>query len=217
MGTIQTLPMQKTISLLFLSALLIAGCKNTEKQDAAGMAAENYRMYKNSTIPTFWKEPSVFEYGREKARAEFMPFETEPLAIAAQAANSRYFKSLNGFWKYQYFPGPDYVPADVEKSSWTQVTQQTSFPGFMELKGFGNPVFNITTFPFPPGFRKYLPTAILWSCCSKTCRYRTIGRNAKSLPFLKGSVARILSTSMANWPDTTRTAGPSPSSSSVPS
>jgi beta-galactosidase len=144
--------MQKTISLLLLSALWIAGCKNTEKQDAAGMAAENYRIYKNSTIPTFWKEPSVFEYGREKARAEFMPFETEPLAIAAQAANSRYFKSLNGFWKYQYFPGPDYVPADVEKASWTQVTQQTSFPGFMELKGFGKPVFKYYDLPFPHRF-----------------------------------------------------------------
>lgn len=140
--------MYKNLQILLACLGFILACKNSEKKVANSQTEENYVLYKNMTIPDYWKDPAVFEIGREKTRTDFIPFESIPLAISGQAVNSKYYKSLSGFWKYSYFPGPDYVPAQYESSNWQQSALETSFPGFMELKGFGKPIFKFENLPF---------------------------------------------------------------------
>jgi len=144
--------MTRLYFLAFLSTCFIWACKNNENQGTSGQTSQTYKLEKNLTIPDFWKNPAIFEYGREDARTDFIPFESDALANANQGVNSKYYKSLTGFWKYRYFPGPDYVPAEIEKASWMHVASETSFPGFMELKGFGKPIFKYHNLPFKYNF-----------------------------------------------------------------
>ncbi|MCC6816107.1 MAG: hypothetical protein IT267_06815 [Saprospiraceae bacterium] len=105
-----------------------------------------------TTLPDYWKQPSVYEWGREPARADFKPVENEGLSLANQLTGSEYYTSLNGFWKYRFFTGPDYIPAGIEKTSNHTSWLDMSMPGFAELKGFGKPVFKYYSLPFKNDF-----------------------------------------------------------------
>ncbi|MBK9270658.1 MAG: hypothetical protein IPM48_03605 [Saprospiraceae bacterium] len=144
--------MTKNCILIVLTSSYLMGCKNKENQSISLQTPEIYQIHQNSTIPDHWKNPNIFEMGREEPRSDFMPFETDALAVAGQAVNSKYYQSLSGFWKYRFYPGPDYVPKDIEKSSWIQVVSEISFPGFIELKGMGKPIFKYHDLPFAHRF-----------------------------------------------------------------
>lgn len=71
-------------------------CKHEPRQENTVVSTPSIPA-KASTIPTYWEDPRVFEYGRELPRADFKVFETEPKALTNQYSASAYYASLNGF------------------------------------------------------------------------------------------------------------------------
>lgn len=53
-----------------------------------------------------WENPGVFQINREPARATFYAYENRQLAQAGKRENSRYFRSLNGDWKFNWVRKP---------------------------------------------------------------------------------------------------------------
>ncbi|MEP7195107.1 MAG: glycoside hydrolase family 2 TIM barrel-domain containing protein [Saprospiraceae bacterium] len=136
----------------FCLIILFFSCKEKVKTDNVSIPIP--QKLNNLTLPNYWEDPSIMEWGRESARADFKPFETEVKALINQYNSSKYFYNLNGFWKYQYFIGPDYVPANIEKSNVFSSWMDISMPGFIELKGMGKPIFKYYGLPFKLDYPK---------------------------------------------------------------
>lgn len=131
-------------------ALFFIQCKKNKNANENPEAGD--KPLKTMTLPDYWTNPLVMQWGREEVRADFKPVETEELAAANQLTGSTYFINLNGFWKYQFFTGPDHMPADIEKSSSYTSWLDMSMPGFAELKGMGKPIFKYHALPFKSDF-----------------------------------------------------------------
>lgn len=142
--------MYRAFLLLFVFSLTFS-CKN-DLSEKKVLDKQTLHAVKNSTIPEFWNDPHIFEYGREKSRTDFFPYESEIKSISDIPVNSKYQKTLNGFWRYQYYPGPDYVPAEIEKSESSNTWLEMSFPACIELKGFGKPIFKYFDLPFKANY-----------------------------------------------------------------
>ena len=55
----------------------------------------------NQSIPVYdWGNQSVFNVNREKARAHFIPYESEKYALIGEPKRSKFYISLNGKWKF---------------------------------------------------------------------------------------------------------------------
>ncbi len=126
---------------------LISSCTNGNKISKQEIPLTAIPL-KAQTFPNYWEDPSVFEFGREPARADFKVFESEPKALGNLYSSSQYYSNLNGFWKYQFFNGPDYVPAHIEDSLSSLNWLDISMPGFAELKNLCKPIFKYDDLPF---------------------------------------------------------------------
>ncbi|MDD1425790.1 hypothetical protein MEO94_15125 [Dolichospermum sp. ST_sed9] len=139
------------IYLLGVMCLLTSNCK----QDAPKQSIEKIVESKPKnpcTLPNYWKDPTIMEYGREAPRSDFKPFETTGKAQSQSFQSSAYHRSLNGFWRYQYFSGPEYVPGDIEKSPININWLEKSFPSCIELSGIGKPIFKYYGLPFESNY-----------------------------------------------------------------
>ena len=97
-----------------------------------------------------WENPQVFAINKEAPRATFLPYQNEELAIADDYAQSAFFLSLNGTWKFNWVKKPADKPVNFyannyDVSQWSDI----KVPGNWELQGFGTPIYTNITYPFP--------------------------------------------------------------------
>jgi len=96
-----------------------------------------------------WENPGVFQINREPARAAFLPYADEASAIKDDYANSPWYFSLNGKWKFSWSPTPDQRPKDFYKIDYNTVNwNEIAVPSNWELKGYGIPIYTNITYPF---------------------------------------------------------------------
>lgn len=96
-----------------------------------------------------WENPNVNQINRLPGAATFYNFENEAQAISGERENSKFYKSLNGDWKFNWVS----KPADASKTF-----QETSFdasnwdvidvPSNWEMRGYGTPIYTNSTYPF---------------------------------------------------------------------
>jgi beta-galactosidase len=96
-----------------------------------------------------WDDPSVLHAGTERAHATMMTYPSAELATRGERAQSPWFRSLNGRWKFRYSPSPAGRPAgferpDFDDKSWASIT----VPGNWEVQGFGMPIYSNSQYPF---------------------------------------------------------------------
>ena len=61
----------------------------------------------NQSIPTYdWENQSVYNVNREKPRAHFIPYESEKYALIGEPKRSKFYKSMNGKWKFFHSKNP---------------------------------------------------------------------------------------------------------------
>ncbi len=97
-----------------------------------------------------WENPEVFAIGNEPARTTAMPYNTESLAIADDAAKSPYYLLLDGKWKFNFVPRPDLRPVDFYKESYNVSSwKEINVPGNWELQGYGSPLYVSAGYTFP--------------------------------------------------------------------
>lgn len=97
-----------------------------------------------------WENPEVFAVNKEETRATSIPYPNEELARIDNYAESPYFQSLDGNWKFRWVPKIAEIPSDFYKenydiSSWVEMP----VPGNWEFNGYGIPMYVNTGFGFP--------------------------------------------------------------------
>lgn len=90
----------------------------------------------------YWQDVQVTSVNKEPARTAFMTYTDRDAALSMDYANSKYYKLLNGVWKFYYVDGYKQLPADVtdadvDVSGWHDI----NVPGNWEVQGFGVPVY----------------------------------------------------------------------------
>ncbi|MFV0564877.1 MAG: glycoside hydrolase family 2 TIM barrel-domain containing protein [Flavobacteriaceae bacterium] len=97
-----------------------------------------------------WENPQLIEKNKEAARAKFILYADEQSAKTDNPERSKYYKSLNGTWKFNIVKTPNERPtnfykADFDTSSWNNI----EVPSNWELQGYDIPIYTNVTYPFP--------------------------------------------------------------------
>jgi beta-galactosidase len=97
-----------------------------------------------------WEQPGVVAVNREPMKATFFNFESRAKALAGDMAASKYYRSLDGTWKFAYSPNPDVRPRDFYRpdfdvSKWGTI----AVPAMLQAQGYGKPIFTNIKYPFP--------------------------------------------------------------------
>ena len=97
-----------------------------------------------------WENPAIFAINKLEPRATFFPFESRGLALAGNPAGSRFHRSLNGLWKFQWSPSPAQRPEGFWREGFDDSTWGTiPVPADWQLQGHGVPIYVNSGYPFP--------------------------------------------------------------------
>ena len=126
---------------------LIAGCMTAVLATASA----------NATNPE-WQ--SQYEFGLNKLdpHAKVIPYKTNDVKAISNFdyANSPYYQSLNGKWKFNWVVNPDNRPADFYKpeynvANWSDI----NVPGNWERQGFGTAIYVNESYEFDEKFYNF--------------------------------------------------------------
>ena len=89
-----------------------------------------------------WEDPKVFEINKLEARSHFFSYENESVAKRGEVEKSKYYKSLNGKWNFNWVKRPSKRPKrfydpQYDSSGWKKMP----VPGNWEINGFGIPIY----------------------------------------------------------------------------
>ncbi len=96
-----------------------------------------------------WEDVSVFGINKLPPHAYFIPYETVRKAWDNNTAESEFYSSLNGIWKFHIAPNPESRPKDFYKpdydvADWADI----KVPGNWERQGFDTAIYMNTRYPF---------------------------------------------------------------------
>jgi len=96
-----------------------------------------------------WENPSVNQINRLESHATFYSFETKTLALKNDREQSKYFKLLNGNWKFNWVAKPEDSIANFETLDYNATQWNTiDVPSNWEMRGYGKPIYTNSTYPF---------------------------------------------------------------------
>ncbi|MFI3299178.1 MAG: glycoside hydrolase family 2 TIM barrel-domain containing protein [Rikenellaceae bacterium] len=89
-----------------------------------------------------WQDPQINEINRAPMRSTFFAYENEELAQNGLKEDSKYFKSLEGKWKFNYTENLCERPTDFFKMDY-DVKHWDDFmvPAIWEKNGYGDPIY----------------------------------------------------------------------------
>ncbi len=102
-----------------------------------------------------WENPEMIGRNKEAPRATALPFPDPVTALAAEAAGSPWYRSLNGDWSFHWSPNPALRPTeffrpDFDVRSWSTIP----VPANWQLHGHGYPIYTNVRYswddPEPP-------------------------------------------------------------------
>jgi beta-galactosidase len=96
-----------------------------------------------------WENPEVFDINRMVPHVNTVPFSTKESALGNKKSQSKFYKSLNGMWKFHWVKKPADRPKDFYKENY-DVSQwdEIPVPANWELEGYGIPIYTNTKYPF---------------------------------------------------------------------
>ena len=121
---------------------------------------------KTIKIP-YWQDIQTVSVNREEPRTAFMTYDSRQSALSGEYENSKYYKLLNGTWKFYYsdshrsLPG-DAVQAVADMNGWSDI----QVPGNWEAQGYGTPIYTNHGYEFkalnpqPPQLPEDIPVGI---------------------------------------------------------
>ncbi len=120
--------------------LLAAGSVLLPRWTAGGILAQE--------VPD-WENPSVIGINKEPPHATLFPFESSALARRGNREDSRYFRLLNGRWRFHWARRPDERPVaffqqDFDDTEWDLI----DVPSNWEIQGYGVPIYVNAAYPF---------------------------------------------------------------------
>ena len=86
-----------------------------------------------------WEDPEVIGVNKEPARTTFRSYPSRSDALAKKNA---FIESLDGVWKFKWYPNPDsaitgFYDPSFDTSAWDNI----KVPGNWEVQGFGTPIY----------------------------------------------------------------------------
>lgn len=105
-----------------------------------------------------WENPQVNGLNRLPSKATSNSFATESEALTGKMKVSDRYKSLNGNWKFRWYPTPKKVPEDFyntgfDSSDWGEIP----VPANWELHGYGTAIYTNVEYPFEPVDAPFTP------------------------------------------------------------
>ena len=113
-------------------------------------------------FPRVWEIPECTQINRLPARAHLFPFPTPEKAATRDPATSKWVRTLNGDWHFDFFDRPEDVPAALPGQP-PSGDPNISVPGNWTLQGWDKPHYTNIQMPFantPPRVPDANPTGL---------------------------------------------------------
>jgi beta-galactosidase len=96
-----------------------------------------------------WQNQHIFNINKEKSHVNVVPYSNMEVARKGDFKKSKFYKSLNGKWKFKYSAKVDERPVefykpDFDVSGWDEIP----VPSNWEIEGYGTPIYVNTEYPF---------------------------------------------------------------------
>ncbi len=102
-----------------------------------------------------WDNPAIVHVGTEKPHATMMVYPNAQLAKASQPAQSPWYQSLNGQWKFHGVLRPADRPLDFFRPGYDDSAWRTMpVPASWQMHGFDIPIYTNIIYPFPQDPKK---------------------------------------------------------------
>ena len=102
---------------------------------------------KSNQMPD-WENPTIFSIGKEKAHSTLTPFENFNEALGNRE-DSKYFKNLNGNWKFNWVKTPVERPKEFYKEDFlVDDWEEIDVPSNWQMRGYGIPIYTNVNYPF---------------------------------------------------------------------
>lgn len=122
---------------------------------------------KPAHVLPYWQDIQTVSVNREAPRTAFMTYDTRQAALNGKYENNKYYKLLNGTWKFYYSDSHRNLPADAvqtvaEMRGWNDI----QVPGNWEAQGYGIPIYTNHGYEFkalnpqPPQLPDDIPVGI---------------------------------------------------------
>ena len=98
-------------------------------------------VYSQDALP-YWRDMQVLSVNKQYPRTTFMSYGDEDSALNGKYEDSRYYKSLNGVWKFYFTEDQRQLPAGItdaktDTGNWNDI----NVPGNWEMQGFGTAIY----------------------------------------------------------------------------
>jgi beta-galactosidase len=105
-----------------------------------------------------WENSEIIGINKEEPHTSIVPFHDLSSAQSNDRINSQYFKSLNGFWKFNWVDKPILRPELFYQDSFdTSQWDEIEVPSNWQLKGYGTPIYTNIVYPYSVK-KKNIPT-----------------------------------------------------------
>ncbi len=102
---------------------------------------------KSNDMPD-WEDSNIFNIGKEPAHSTLIPFESIEEALG-KWEDSRYFKSLNGNWKFNWVKAPSERPVQFYKEDFNVDNwEEIDVPSNWQMRGYGIPIYTDVNYPY---------------------------------------------------------------------
>jgi len=108
-------------------------------QSGVDFITTDYPLYKAGEV---WQDPEVNQINRVPMRTSYHAYESRSLALDGKRESSRYFKDLNGLWKFAWTHDANGGYTGFEQSCYDDRSWEIiPVPGLWELNGYGHPLY----------------------------------------------------------------------------
>jgi len=105
-----------------------------------------------------WENPKVFGFNKEDGHSTLMPFDSVEDALNKKRVESKYYKTLGGYWKFNLAINPGEAPDKFYTNSFdTKNWDDIKVAGNWELQGYDKPIYTNVNHPFKPQNPPYVP------------------------------------------------------------
>ena len=96
-----------------------------------------------------WENPEITGIHKLLPHCFSIPYHSKEAARADDRNGSRFFQSLNGYWKFHWSPNPDSRPLEFyneefDVSGWDNI----NVPSDWQMQGYGVPIYTNVQYPF---------------------------------------------------------------------
>jgi beta-galactosidase len=96
-----------------------------------------------------WENPQMIAQNKEPAHCTMIPYADFGKAVNGERADSKFYLSLNGDWKFHWVPRPDERSKDFFKPEYdVNQWQEIPVPSNWQMHGYGRPIYLNVPYPF---------------------------------------------------------------------